>query len=106
MASWKHEDIPDMTNKVVLITGGSAGIGKEAALAMAKKKAHVFILSRNPEKTMAAIEAIKKESGNEKVEFIECDNMSFASVEACAKKFLERNLPIHVLCKFRHHWKK
>lgn len=48
------------TNKVVLITGGSSGIGKAAAEKFLKKKATVYILGRNAEK----LENVRKELTN------------------------------------------
>ena len=47
----------DWTNKVVLITGGSSGIGKATAEKFLKKKATVYILGRNREK----LESVRNE---------------------------------------------
>ena len=38
-----------LQDKVAIITGGSEGIGKAAALSMAKEGARVFIVARRPE---------------------------------------------------------
>ncbi|KAI8800114.1 hypothetical protein BJ742DRAFT_860307 [Cladochytrium replicatum] len=94
---WDYGKIPSLDGKVVIITGGSTGLGKIQALEMAKKGAHVFVVGRSPEKTNAAVEEIKKASGNSKVEFLYADLMDLASVEKCADDFLAKNLPLHIL---------
>ncbi|CAO3689148.1 unnamed protein product [Umbelopsis ramanniana] len=70
---FKLEQIPNMTGKVCIITGGNTGIGKVCALELAEKNAHVIIASRTSSKALAAIEEIKAESKNEKIEFIQVD---------------------------------
>ncbi|HLD12788.1 MAG TPA: SDR family oxidoreductase [Candidatus Nanoarchaeia archaeon] len=40
----------NITNKVIVITGGNSGIGKTTALALAKKKAIVLIIGRNKQR--------------------------------------------------------
>lgn len=51
----------NLRNRVIVITGGSAGIGRAAALAFAKEGAHVVIAARRPDKlaeARAEIEAL------------------------------------------------
>jgi len=45
----------DLRDKLVLITGASAGIGREASLAFARNGAHVIGLARNVASVHAAI---------------------------------------------------
>ncbi len=49
----------DYTKKVVLITGGSSGIGLETACQLAASGADIWILARNPEKLKSAEDQIK-----------------------------------------------
>ena len=44
---WDATDIPDLTGKHFVITGGTSGIGKEAARELARAGAHVTITARN-----------------------------------------------------------
>lgn len=48
-----------MSGKVVVITGSSAGIGKETAKGLAKLGATVVFACRDKEKTLNVIENIK-----------------------------------------------
>jgi NAD(P)-dependent dehydrogenase (short-subunit alcohol dehydrogenase family) len=46
---YKQEQIPDLSGKTAIVTGGSAGIGYHDALGLARAGAKVLILSANPE---------------------------------------------------------
>ncbi|CAG8543447.1 16869_t:CDS:2 [Racocetra persica] len=91
------DDIPDLTGKVAVVTGGNAGIGYVTCRELARKNAHVFVLGRNIEKVQAAVEKIRTETGNQNVEFLHLDLGSLRSVKKCAENFLARDLPLHIL---------
>jgi NAD(P)-dependent dehydrogenase (short-subunit alcohol dehydrogenase family) len=68
------ENVNDsMGGKVVLITGGTSGIGKAAATALAGMGAHVVITGRNEERGKQALQEIREESGNDGVELMLAD---------------------------------
>ncbi|CAG8789673.1 23839_t:CDS:2 [Racocetra persica] len=91
------DDIPDLTGKVAIVTGGNTGIGYFTCRELARQSAHVFVLSRNIERGQTAVEKIKSETGNQNVEFLQLDLKKLRSVKECAEKFLARNLPLHIL---------
>ena len=66
--------------KTCLITGANAGIGKQAAIQIAKKGFHVIIGCRNLERGNAALQEIKKQSKSNSVELIQVDMASKASI--------------------------
>jgi NAD(P)-dependent dehydrogenase (short-subunit alcohol dehydrogenase family) len=86
-----------MKNKIVLITGGNAGIGKATATGLAKTGATVVIACRNKEKGLQAVEEIKKESGNSNVELLVMDLASQKSVRHAAEEFKKRFNRLDVL---------
>ena len=86
-----------LANKTFIVTGANTGIGKVTAKELARQGAHVILACRNQAKTDAVIEEIKRETGNDKVEYIALDLGSLDSVRACAKALLARDIPIHGL---------
>src|SRR5215210_7803412 len=82
-------DGKDMSGKVVLITGGNAGIGKEAAVGLASMDARVVITSRNQERGRAARDEIVERSGNADVDVMPLDLASFRSIRAAANERLD-----------------
>ncbi|KUJ12026.1 dehydrogenase with different specificitie [Mollisia scopiformis] len=79
-------DIPDIPGKVVLITGGNAGIGRATCLALARHHpACIYILARNQQTSEATIAEAQKLAPNTTISFIECDLASLASIQQAAK---------------------
>lgn len=88
---------PSLSSRVVLITGANTGIGRVTALELARKGAHVFVACRSLDKARPVVADIIAQTGNPKVELLEIDLADFASVRDCAKAFLSRELPLHLL---------
>ena len=55
---WKASDIPDLTGKVAVVTGGNGGLGLETARQLAAHGARVVIGARNMAKAELARAAI------------------------------------------------
>jgi NAD(P)-dependent dehydrogenase (short-subunit alcohol dehydrogenase family) len=77
-------DQPDLHGTTILITGGNSGIGKEAAVALARMGAHVAITARNPSKGEAARKEIVERSANNTAEVVPLDLASLDSVRTTA----------------------
>ena len=87
---WDATDIPDLTRKHFLITGGTSGIGKETARELARAGAHVTITARNAAKGAATVAEIARD----RVDFKLLDLADLSSVRNFAKEFTS---PIDVL---------
>lgn len=91
-------DDANIKGKVVIITGCNTGIGKAAALELAKRGGKIYFACRSEEKTMEAINEIKNATNNEELHFLKLDLGSLHSVREFSKKFheLENRLDILV----------
>jgi retinol dehydrogenase 12 len=87
----------DLAGKTFVITGANTGIGKITARELAKRGAHVILACRSADKTQPVIDELKRETGNDKLEFVALDLSDLASVRRCADELLARNIPIHGL---------
>jgi NADP-dependent 3-hydroxy acid dehydrogenase YdfG len=68
-----------MKDKVIIITGASAGIGKESAIDLVKQGAHVILGCRNELKTKKAMESLTEEE-KKLTKFIKLDLCDFNSI--------------------------
>jgi NAD(P)-dependent dehydrogenase (short-subunit alcohol dehydrogenase family) len=86
-----------MTGKICLITGGTSGIGKSAAQALARMGATVVIVGRNAPKTVEVVEEIRAANGNKNVDSLLADLSSQQEVRRLADEFKSKYPHLHVL---------
>lgn len=82
----------DMSGKVVLITGASAGIGKETAIELLNHGAKVICASRSNDRTLAVI---KKSNKSENGVFYSLDLSSYESTIQFAEK-IKKDFPLGI----------
>ena len=88
---------PDLTGKIALVTGATAGIGLITAEALARMGATVVIVSRSEEKCRNVVAQIQANTGNTRVEYIAGDLSAMAQVRSVAAEFLRRYDRLHIL---------
>jgi NAD(P)-dependent dehydrogenase (short-subunit alcohol dehydrogenase family) len=86
-----------MEKKVCFITGANAGIGKSAAIQIAKAGYHVLIGCRNMERGLMALTEIKIKSGSEAIELVDIDMSSRNSIKKAAEEISDRYMKVDVL---------
>ncbi|XP_026378990.1 short-chain dehydrogenase TIC 32, chloroplastic-like isoform X2 [Papaver somniferum] len=87
----------DATGLTAIIPGAASGMGAEAARVLALRGAHVIIADRNVTAGRAVKEDIIKESHNAKVDVMELDLSSKASVRKFADEFKSSGLSLNIL---------
>jgi len=87
MKKWTLDSMTDQSGRIAIVTGANTGIGFETAAALAAKNATVVLACRNRQKAEDAMEKIRERTPNSKLEFIELDLASLASVERFAETF-------------------
>jgi retinol dehydrogenase-14 len=87
----------NMNDKICLVTGGTSGIGKATAQALAQMGATVVLVGRNAEKCAAAVDEIKQVSGNKAVEALVADLSIMADVHRLADQFKAKYSTLDVL---------
>ncbi|KAJ0480114.1 putative very-long-chain 3-oxoacyl-CoA reductase [Helianthus annuus] len=80
-----------------IVTGATSGIGSETARVLALRGVHVIMAVRNTEKATQVKETILEDIPNAKVDIMELDLSSMASVRDFAAKYQSSGLPLHVL---------
>ncbi|MFP4090390.1 MAG: SDR family oxidoreductase [Cyclobacteriaceae bacterium] len=74
----------NIKDKICLISGANSGIGKAAAVELAKRGAHIIMLCRNEEKAEKAKEDILRVCGHDKVDIVLADFSSLQQVSEAA----------------------
>ncbi|EIN12451.1 NAD(P)-binding protein [Punctularia strigosozonata HHB-11173 SS5] len=94
--TWRVNDIPDLTGKVYIVTGGNSGIGKETVKALLEHNAKVYLAARDQTKAEEAINELKQATGKEAI-FLKLDLGDLHSVKQAAEEFISKEKELHVL---------
>ena len=86
-----------LTGRVVVITGGTSGLGLEAARRFAAMGATVEILARNARKAEATCVELREETGSKTLGFVVADTGDLAALRHAAAELIRRHPAIHVL---------
>lgn len=96
-SNWNTKDIPDQSNKIIVITGASSGLGKEATKVLASKNATIIMAVRNTKKAELITNEIRKDFPNAKLIIRPLDLGSLKSVKAFAQQFLNDYSQLDIL---------
>ncbi len=94
---WTTADMPDLTGKVIIVTGANSGIGFAAAKEFARKGANTILACRSMDKAQAALDDILAEVPNAPAEIMPLDLESLASVRQFAAAFKAKYERLDVL---------
>lgn len=86
-----------MKDKIVLITGGNAGIGLATAEALAAQGAEIILAARSEDKLKAAAQQIETKTGNKKIKCYVADFSSQKSIRSLADQVKKDYQKIDVL---------
>lgn len=86
-----------MKVRSILITGSTNGIGKLAAIQLAKNGHKVLLHGRNSEKLMLAIQEVKEQSGNSNIDGFIADFSNLQDVKSMGEKILDTVSSLDVL---------
>lgn len=94
---WTTANIPDLSGKVIIVTGGNIGLGYESVKAFYEKGAEVILACRSEEKGEKAKAEIVKIVAKGKIVVMQLDLADLAGVSAFVKAFKSKYNRLDVL---------
>ncbi|KAI2463954.1 NAD(P)-binding protein [Annulohypoxylon bovei var. microspora] len=93
-----ERDVPELTGKVILITGGTNGLGAAAASMLASRNpAKIYITGRSESSARRVIDGIKSTGSSTEIVWIRCDHTDLATVREAAEAISAKESRLDVL---------
>lgn len=91
-------DVPGLTDKVIFITGGTAGLGRNSVLALAAHNpAEIAFSGRKQASADKILDEAREKYPNVKITFVQCDLTSLESVQKAAHSYLAETQRLDIL---------
>jgi len=94
---WTTDNIPDLTGKVIIVTGANCGLGYEDTKEFARKGAQTILACRDMDKAQEALSQIRREIPDARAEVMQLDLASLKSIHRFAEVFIEKYDRLDVL---------
>lgn len=95
--NWTKNNIPGLTGKTIIVTGGNSGIGFESVKAFAEKGAEVIMASRSVEKGLEAKDEIVRKTVTGNIEVMQLDLADLSSIKEFSADFKKKYKKLDVL---------
>jgi NAD(P)-dependent dehydrogenase (short-subunit alcohol dehydrogenase family) len=95
---WTADELPDLTDRVIVVTGANGGLGFETCRALVRHGAHVIMACRSADKAAEAVQRLESEPATGRAEPWALDLASLRSIEAFAERFTAQHDELHGLC--------
>ncbi|OIP83040.1 MAG: short-chain dehydrogenase [Porphyromonadaceae bacterium CG2_30_38_12] len=95
--SWTTNNIPSLSGKIIIVTGGNSGLGYEAVKAYASKNAQVILACRDLSKGENAKQEILKTLPNGLIDVMMLNLADLSSVKDFADSFQKKYKQLHIL---------
>ncbi|KAI1320751.1 hypothetical protein F5Y16DRAFT_389574 [Xylariaceae sp. FL0255] len=94
-----EESLPDLSDKVYIVTGANTGVGKELSSMLYSKNAKIYVAARSKPKAEAAIADIQSQHPSSKgqLSFLSLDLADLTTIKSSAEQFLSQETKLHVL---------
>ena len=87
----------DLSSKIILVTGGNKGIGKEVVKILAQLRGRIIIAARDKKSSLDTIDEIKKNRNDLFIEYMHLDLSKTESIITFSSKFKEKCQNLHIL---------
>lgn len=88
VSKWNADNIPELTDRVVIVTGANCGLGYEDTKALTSKGATIIMACRDINKAEEALAQIQQETPNAKADIMQIDLADLASIRRFAGQFM------------------
>ena len=96
-SNWTERDVPDLSGRVAVVTGGNGGLGLATVDALAGAGAHVVVAARDQVKTADALADVRDRHPSASLEVVPLDLADLSSIREAADRIRDGHAEVDLL---------